>query len=270
MDWDPIRLRSVAGSNVVSDDESGPVADFLADLAAHHRPGSPVAVGPELAAFLSNDRHAEIVTVDCHQRATRNTPAAARNASAHGDQNAARRPQTPRPRRLVRTRGERGAAMVELVLIIPVFLMLIFGAITAGLAYEHKAEVVHAVRDGARYGATVPLDQCNITSNCGSRNWAQLVQYVTAQRSDGTLSTAQICVALVSGTGAVYSHAGGVYSTGTNATFPTTGCFDDGNADQGARVHVAAVRGGDKINLVLGSIPVTLGSHGSARYEQPQ
>src|SRR6516165_4731201 len=94
-----------------------------------------------------------------------------------------------------RGRGERGAAMVEFVLIIPLFLMLIFGGVTAGMAYEHKAEVVHAVRDGARYGATVPLGQCDTTSVCGSRNWAQLVQYVTAQRSDGTLSTSQICVA---------------------------------------------------------------------------
>lgn len=273
MDWDPIRLRSVAGSNVVSNDESGPVADFLADLAAHHRPNSRVVVGSRLADFLTTDREVE-TGVDCYLSATRNTSVRARNVFEDGEQHTIRRLWTRAPdgspRRRLRGPSERGAAMVELVLVIPVFLMLIFGAITAGLAYEHKAEVVHAVRDGARYGATVPLDQCNTTSNCGGRNWAQLVQYVTAQRSDGTLSTAQICVALVSGTGAVYSHTGGVYSTGTNSTFPTTGCFDDGNADQGARVHVSAVRNGDKINLVLGSIPVTLGSHGSARYEQPQ
>jgi Flp pilus assembly protein TadG len=168
-----------------------------------------------------------------------------------------------------RAHGERGAAMVEFVLILPVFMMMIFGGITAGIAYEHKAEVVHAVRDGARYGATVPLGQCDTTSSCGDRNWAQVVQYVTAQRSDGTLSTSQICVALVAGSsGAVYSRSGGVYSTGTSATFPTTGCFSDGNVDTGTRVHVSAVRGGDKINLVLGSIPVTLGSTGTARYEQ--
>src|SRR3954452_24426886 len=125
--------------------------------------------------------------------------------------------------------GERGAAMVEFVLILPVFLLIVFGGITAALSYEHKSEIVHAVRDGARYGATVPLNQCDTTSNCGTRNWAQLVQYVTAQRSDGTLSTAQICVALIGPSGAVYSRTGGVYSTGTNSTFPTPGCFNDGN-----------------------------------------
>jgi Flp pilus assembly protein TadG len=170
-----------------------------------------------------------------------------------------------------RVRGERGAAMVEFVLILPVFLLIVFGGITGALSYEHKAETVHAVRDGARYGATVPLGQCDTTASCGNRNWAQLVQYVTAQRSDGTLSTDQICVSLVTGTTGTTvfaGHLGGVYTTGTSSTFPTAGCFSDGNVDTGTRVHVSAVRGGDKINLVFSSIPITVSSNGTARYEQ--
>jgi Flp pilus assembly protein TadG len=164
---------------------------------------------------------------------------------------------------------ERGAALVEFVLIVPVALLVIFGAITGALAYEHKADVVHAVRDGARYGATVPLAQCDTTANCGSRNWAQLVQSVTAQRADGALTTDQVCVALVAGaSGAVYTRVGGVYGTGVTSTFPTAGCFNDGNADTGMRVHVSAVRGGDRINLIVTSLPVTLSSNGAARYEQ--
>jgi len=168
-----------------------------------------------------------------------------------------------------RTRDQRGAAAVELVIILPLFLLLVFGGLTAALSYEHKAEVVQAVRDGARFGATTPLAQCDTTSNCGNRNWAQLVQYVTSTRSGGSLSTSQICVALVTGsTGAVYTRTGGVYTTGTNATFPTAGCFDDGDADTGTRVHVAAVRNGDKINLVFSSFPVSLSSNSTAHYEQ--
>jgi Flp pilus assembly protein TadG len=159
--------------------------------------------------------------------------------------------------------------MVEFVLIMPVFLLIVFGGITAALAYEHKADVVHAVRDGARYGAILPAGQCDTIANCGNRNWAELVQYATSQISDGTLSTSQICVALVTGSaGTVYVRSGGVYTTGTNATFPTTGCFSDGNADTGNRVHVAAVRSGDKISLVFDSISIDQRSHGTARYEQ--
>jgi Flp pilus assembly protein TadG len=168
-------------------------------------------------------------------------------------------------------RGERGAALVEFTLILPLLLLIVFGGITTALAYEHKSELVHAVRDGARYGATVPRDQCDTIANCGNRNWADLVRYVTAQRSDGSLSTSQICVALVAGpSGAVYNgHPAGVYTTGTNATFPTTGCFSDGNVDTGMRVHVSAVKGGDKINLVFTTLGVTLKSTGTVRYEQP-
>jgi Flp pilus assembly protein TadG len=163
---------------------------------------------------------------------------------------------------------ERGAAMVEFVLLLPVFLLIVFGGITAALAYEHKAEVVHSVRDGARYGATVPLSQCDLSSCTGGKNWAQLVQSVTAQRSDGALSTSQICVALVEGNGTVVTTTNGVFTTGTSSTFPTTGCFSDGNVESGRRVHVSAVKDGDRINLVVTSIPVRLNSTGVARYEQ--
>jgi len=151
----------------------------------------------------------------------------------------------------------------------PVFLLIVFGGISAALAYEHKNDIVHAVRDGARYGSTVPLAQCDTTSTCGNRNWAQLVQYVTSQRSDGALTTSQICVALVTGsTGTVYTRSPGVYSTGTNTTFPTTGCFSDGNVDSGTRVHVSAIRSGEKINLIFRTLTIPVSSRGTTRYEQ--
>ncbi len=137
-----------------------------------------------------------------------------------------------------------------------------FGGITAALSYEHKAEVVHAVRDGARYGATVPPGQCDNVAACGNRNWAQLVQYVTSQRSDGALSTSQICVALVTAAHKLRRSRSTFTPAASTARVPTRrsrrlGCFDDGNVDTGNRVHVSVVRGGDKINLVFSSIPIT-------------
>jgi len=145
--------------------------------------------------------------------------------------------------------------------------------VTTALAYERKSELVYAVRDGARYGATVPRDQCDSASCTGSRNWAQLVQFVTSKRSDGALATSDICVALVVGgssstAASVYTRTNGVYTTGTNTTFPDTGCFDDGNGDNGMRVHVSAVRNGQKINLILSTLNLTLKSSASSRYEQ--
>ncbi len=156
--------------------------------------------------------------------------------------------------------------MVELALVAPLFLLLIFGGITAALAYEHKADIVHAVRDGARVGSTVPLTQCDTTSNCDGRTWAGLVQQATVDRSEGALSSGNICVALVNGsTGAIYNGDTGKYLAGANGT---TGCFNDGNSDKGCRVHVSAVRSGEKINLVVSTLSFTLSSKGVARYEQ--
>src|SRR5690349_20117490 len=156
---------------------------------------------------------------------------------------------------------ERGAALVEFTLVLPLLLLIVFGGVTTALAYERKSELVYAVRDGARYGATVPRDQCDTVANCGTRNWAQLVQYVTSKRSDGALAMSDICVALVvvgtsSTAASVYTRTNGVYSTGTNTTFPDTGCFDDGNADTGMRVHVSALKNGQKINLIFSTLGV--------------
>jgi Flp pilus assembly protein TadG len=50
------------------------------------------------------------------------------------------RSTSDRPSYTERVRGERGAAMVEFVLILPVVLLIVFGGITAALSYEHKAE----------------------------------------------------------------------------------------------------------------------------------
>jgi len=189
----------------------------------------------------------------------------------------ARRTRTEsRPKRTAREGRERGAALVEFTLILPLLLLIVFGGVTTALAYERKSELVYAVRDGARYGATVPRDQCDTVANCGNRNWAQLVQFVTSKRSDGALGTSDICVALVVGGSStppgtpatVYTRTNGVYATGTNSTFPDVGCFDDGNADNGMRVHVSAVRNGQKINLVLTTLNVNLKSTASSRYEQ--
>jgi Flp pilus assembly protein TadG len=173
-----------------------------------------------------------------------------------------------------RGRGERGASMVEFALILPVFLILIFGGITASMAYQDRSAVVNAVREGSRFGATLPYAQCDTTSNCtaGGRphNWATLVQYATQKRSEGALSTSQICVALVTGSsGAIYTRTptAGVYTTGTTSAFPTTGCFDDGNAYTEARVHVSAIKDGEKINLVFHTFSLSLTSKSVTRYE---
>jgi Flp pilus assembly protein TadG len=49
--------------------------------------------------------------------------------------------------------SERGAAMIEFALLLPMLIMLVFGIITFGRAYFAKVELASAVREGARAAA---------------------------------------------------------------------------------------------------------------------
>jgi Flp pilus assembly protein TadG len=46
--------------------------------------------------------------------------------------------------------SERGAAALEFALVLPILLMLVFGIITFGRAYNAKVELAGGVREGAR------------------------------------------------------------------------------------------------------------------------
>lgn len=165
---------------------------------------------------------------------------------------------------ITRSEGsERGAALVEFALILPVVAMITFGMLTAGMAYNHKMDLTHAAREGARYGATVPLAQCTPTSNCGGRTWAQLVQSVVAERSFGAVTASQVCVALVSGTGSPASPVGSTYTTKADGS----ACYDDGNGDTGNRVQVSLQKTDDKIDAVFFEYNLTLTSKATAKYE---
>ena len=160
--------------------------------------------------------------------------------------------------------NERGAALVEFALLLPVLAMIVFGALTAGMAYNHKMDLTHAAREGARYGATVPQAQCTPTSNCGGLNWAQLVQSVVAERSFGALTTSQVCVALVSGSASPEpAPVGPTYTTEADGT----ACYDDGSGDTGKRVQVYVRKTDDKIDAVLFKANITLTSKATAKFE---
>ena len=53
----------------------------------------------------------------------------------------------------LRRRTGRGQALVEFALVIPIFLLLIFGLVDLGRAVFANNSLAEAARDGARYGA---------------------------------------------------------------------------------------------------------------------
>ncbi len=160
-----------------------------------------------------------------------------------------------------RARGERGASMVEFALVVPLLLMIVFGAFSGAVAFSNKQDIVYAAREGARYGATVPQSQCTLVANCGGKTWAQLVQAVVVQRSGGEINATEVCVALVSGS------PGTVASSPFTTKVDGTSCYSDGNGDSGPRVQVSISHGGS-LNAVFLTIPLTESSQATAHFEQ--
>jgi hypothetical protein len=66
--------------------------------------------------------------------------------------------------------SERGAALVEMAVILPLFVLMIFGMIEAGWAFAQANDVRHGAREGARMAAINDLDDiATITADVCSR-----------------------------------------------------------------------------------------------------
>jgi Flp pilus assembly protein TadG len=153
--------------------------------------------------------------------------------------------------------------LVEFALIFPFLAMLLFGMLTGGLVLNRRMAVSQASREGARYGATVPTDQCTPIANCGGRTWAKQVQSVAVSRAGGSVQAANVCVALVEGPGSAP-----VPLSLTHTTKSTLApCYVDQSADTGKRVQVV-ISFTDKIEAVALQVPVTVTSRSTSKLEQ--
>lgn len=180
------------------------------------------------------------------------------------------------PKRVRGARGERGASALEFAIIMPLFFMLVFGMFTGGIMYDRQQSVNHSVREGARYGATVPLTEYKtLAGTTDGVTWATNVWNVTVQRAVGTLddtTTRTGCVAVVFRNPVEPYPSGGTpyyYATATYtppAGTPANVCFDDGGADGSTRVQVAASVPGE-LNAIFFSMTVTLSGRGISKHE---
>lgn len=60
-------------------------------------------------------------------------------------------------------KGQRGAAAVELALILPILVLLVFGIVEFGRAYHTQVTLTHAAREGARHMAIHNDPSCKET-----------------------------------------------------------------------------------------------------------
>jgi len=158
-----------------------------------------------------------------------------------------------------RADADRGAALVELGIVLPVLTMLILGMVSGGRLYDRKMNLTFAAREGARYGATLPVDQ-----TFSSGTWATNVRQVIVDRSNGDLTPGDVCVALVEGAPAT------VYATPSPSNFSTNAgapCFTEtGSSDTGRRVQVL-VRGTGTFEAMLFSRTITMEQRAIAQAE---
>lgn len=167
-----------------------------------------------------------------------------------------------RPLRLLARSGdEAGASLVEFALVLPVFMMLLLGMLTGGLAYNRKLSVAQAGREGARYGATLP-----ITAALPVDGWLAKVAQVTIASSDGELAPDRpgqmVCVAHVDSAGTARQRR----QTGSTVSLADAPCIaDDGRAGE-TRVQVVTRRD-SKLEALVFSRDLDLTSRAVARFE---
>jgi TadE-like protein len=99
------------------------------------------------------------------------------------------RPGATRRPQLLRRRDQRGAAMVEFALILPLVLLLTFGAIDFGFAFSDAAGIKSATRSGARIGSALSKQGGQLQSIANAVN-ASLGNSVRAQAVELIIYTA--------------------------------------------------------------------------------
>lgn len=158
---------------------------------------------------------------------------------------------------------DSGSVLVEFALILPLLMTIALGVITGGMVLGRQLSVAHAAREAARYGAVLPVDQCQPIAACGGRNWAELVRSVAVERAGGDAATGGVCVALVQGPGSAPVAVSPEHTT-RGSVSP---CYVDGSVDSGKRIQVVITRS-DQIQLFAASLPVTVSSRATARPER--
>lgn len=92
--------------------------------------------------------------------------------------------------------NQRGAALVELAIALPLLVMLLVGMVSAGIAYNNQLALTHAAREGGRYAATLP-----VTNFASLGAWLSEVSDQTVIEGTGSLDDGvdgrYVCVAYV-------------------------------------------------------------------------
>ena len=167
-----------------------------------------------------------------------------------------------RPNRVPRSPGgERGAAVVEAALTLPLVIMLIFGMITGGVALAQKNSIENAAREASRYGSTL-----EVTSSV--EDWLDDVTAAAIGAATGELDAGTpgrfLCVALV---GTSNGDDGRKVISGDSITYGSGACPDMTCPAGNPCVQVALERDG-YLDLVFASQSIHIEAGAVSTFER--
>lgn len=168
-----------------------------------------------------------------------------------------------------RPADDRGAAVVEFALILPVLTMLLLGLISGAIAWNENLALSQGARVAGRRAVTTPLPASQTTETMAV--WLDEVADQAVDASEGKMASSvagrAVCVAYVypAGSAADQTFARELTGTGTR-TSGTAPCFADGQGDDDRRVQVVLERE-SVLDLGLRRLSLTLRRQVVFRYE---
>lgn len=165
-----------------------------------------------------------------------------------------------------RARSERGAALVEMALVLVLLMMILVGIVSAGVAYNHQLGLTHSAREAGRHGATLP-----VTNFASMSEWLDAVAARALDEAIGTLGAGTpglyVCVAYVHPNGTTsLDSTGSRIETGGGVSYGSAPCFADGRPNDEKRVQVRVARD-VTFNAVVFQQNVNLDSEAVNRFE---
>jgi Flp pilus assembly protein TadG len=153
---------------------------------------------------------------------------------------------------------ERGTSLVEFAIVLPVFLVIVLGLFSGGVAYNRQIALRNAAREGARYASTV--DRAQVFTN--GNNWASNMRDLVVERSEGELTSSQVCVALVDNTTGTAQAVDAAHTTAGG----TAVCDTSDTTDSGLRVQVT-VNAPARIEALVFGYTVNLKANAVSHFE---
>lgn len=159
-------------------------------------------------------------------------------------------------------RGEDGASLVEFALILPVFVVLVFGMITGGIALSHQNSVKNAVREASRFAAVSDVGTTPAELTTYLDSVIEQVEDASTGDLGDDVEGNRVCVAYTSDGTTFTSRV----KNGASIANGSGSCFVDSVGTR-ARTQVLAERR-TEIGAIFFEVPIDLRSQSVSRYER--